>query len=318
MYVFPLALACLVSAGHESQLSSSALSGRDEEDPMIRSLANLFLTSSPAIFTGRHLPVSRRSSAQRSTVMEDGVKVKVKVKVRKPSVDAAAEDLTKVKVQIPADSEDAKPVTHDSAAESTAVKVTVKAPVKQKAPGDSWYGLSELEQKLVDGSRGNNKLLLEALIEGVNPNLVDDQGRTVLHYVAASGFAPTLTLLIHYGAQVDVQDKAGLTPMHMAAGYAKARCLTVLIAAGADTEIESPQGTPLNVLRNLGNAQLNTFLSRTGAEKLTKRKDDRLEALRSCLEVFDNIDRIKADSDWDELVKEVLKVIVGIPKKDKN
>jgi hypothetical protein len=253
--------------------------------------------------------------------MDDSkVKVKVKVKVKKPAKPEHTDESapTSTPTVITKKPPGAKTESTDDSSDAK-VKVTVKAPVQQRAPGNLWQGLSEVEQKLVDGSRSNNTLLLEALKEGVNPNLVDEQGRTVLHYVAASGSSIAMVLLIHFGAQLNVKDNQGLTPMHMAAGYAKARSLSVLIAAGADPNIEAPsQGTPLKIVTDLGQYQLNTFMNRKGAEKITKKKDDRLEALKDCLVAFDQAEKIKADVEWDEWVKEVLQVITGIKKKEKS
>ena len=104
--------------------------------------------------------------------------------------------------------------------------------------------------------------------------------------------------------------REGRTPMHMAAGYARAQTLKVLVAAGADETVNHPQqGTPLDVVLALGNYQIDIFLNRTGADKM-KKKDDKLEELKKCLEVLEDPATIKAESSWDELLEDVLKLVV--------
>lgn len=330
MHGLSLALAWLVSAGHESVLSSAY--SVDREDPVIQSLAGLLLARS-----GGRIPPLRIASARVAAAPQMNDSSTAKVKIRVPSestsktgeskpiiIDTPTESNVKVAVKVRKPSEksespdDTKNLAVDAQDDSIQVKIKVKKPVQEDAPRDPFEGLSEGERKLVEGSRGNNTLLLEALKEGVNPNLIDSDGRSLLHYLAGAGNAPAMVLLIHFGAQVDIIDKAGLTPMHMAAGYVKPRSLSVLVKAGADASIESPsQGTPLNIVRLLGDAQLNQWLNRKGAEKITKKKDDRLEGLKACLEVFDRSEDIKDELEWDVMVKEVLQVITGIKKRDK-
>lgn len=110
----------------------------------------------------------------------------------------------------------------------------------------------------MDGTqRANCSMVLQALQDGANPNVMDPNGRTPLHFMSGVGLAPAVVLLVHYGAQLDIQDKDGLTAMHMAAGYANAQTLKVLVAAGADPYIKGQsQGYPLEVVQALGDFQL--------------------------------------------------------------
>jgi ankyrin repeat protein len=112
-------------------------------------------------------------------------------------------------------------------------------------------------------------------------------------------------LLIHFGAQLDIRDEAGLTPMHMAAGYANAQTLRVLVAAGADTNLKGDvQGTPFEIVCALGDYQLTQV-----AGNRFKKKDDKLEKLKSCMDVLDDPEAAREEADWDAMLTEVLKAI---------
>mmetsp|Transcript_145197 Transcript_145197/g.251424 ORF Transcript_145197/g.251424 Transcript_145197/m.251424 type:complete len:349 (-) Transcript_145197:293-1339(-) len=210
----------------------------------------------------------------------------------------------------------AKPAKSDDDTMTTVVKVKKPsgasvsvAPAPTPSSEDPMAGLSDAEQRLLEGSqRGNCTLILEALREEANPNILDPNGRTPLHFVAGLGVAPAVVLLIHFGAQVDIPDEQGLTPLHMAAGYANKQTLKVLIGAGANPDVVSPTGgTPLQIIVSRGEFQLKQFMNRTGIQKFNpKKKDDKLEELKACLDIFDNVEKIKEEMNWDEMLGEVL------------
>jgi hypothetical protein len=131
----------------------------------------------------------------------------------------------------------------------------------------------------MDGTqRANCSMVLQALQDGANPNVMDPNGRTPLHFMSGVGLAPAVVLLVHYGAQLDIQDKDGLTAMHMAAGYANAQTLKVLVAAGADPYIKGQsQGYPLEVVQALGDFQL----AKWNEEKVTPPGPSGAPALRA-------------------------------------
>ena len=65
----------------------------------------------------------------------------------------------------------------------------------------------------------------------------------------------------------------------------------------------------------LGEYQLEQFLNRTGTEKL-KKKDEKLEKLKGCLDIFDDVEGTRAAFDWEETMKEVLTTIADLPDDD--
>jgi hypothetical protein len=245
-----------------------------------------------------------------------------KITIRKPGESGGASSGTKVSVRVrspgekkaaaAAASPDAAAAANDDSTMSVSVKV--KEPVvKAKPPpppGLETQNLSDAEKMLLEGTqRANCTMMIEALNAGANPNVRDPKGRTPLHFVAGLGLAPAAVILIHFGAQVDIRDGDNLTPMHMASGYANAQTLRVLVAAGAEHQVVgNNQGTPTEVVIALGDYQLSQWFNRTGADKL-KKKDDKLEKLKACLDVLDNIEEVRNEEKWEDIVEEVMKCI---------
>lgn len=101
--------------------------------------------------------------------------------------------------------------------------------------------------------------------------------------------------------------------MHMAAGYANAQTLRVLVAAGADESIRSgEQGIPFEVVERLGEYQLEQFIklkSEGGIGARFQKKDEKLEKLKDCAIILMDVDQVREEEVWDEMLKDVLKVI---------
>jgi len=72
--------------------------------------------------------------------------------------------------------------------------------------------------------------------------VVDENRRSALHFVAAVGNADAVRLLVAAGADVDAQDKDGFTPLHMASGYMRIQAIAALLEAGADPELRDSGG----------------------------------------------------------------------------
>jgi len=198
--------------------------------------------------------------------------------------------------------------------DDTTTTVTVKAPVRAPPPPPSGPVLSQSEQDLLEATqRANCTKVLEALQAGANPNVRDPKGRTPLHFMAGVGLAPAAALLIHYGAQVDARDVDGLTPLHMASGYANSQTLRVLVAAGADTNLTAnAQGTPFEVVCKLGDYQFRqVYEERNKPQNRFKKKDEKMEELKACLDVLDDPEKVRAEESWDDIMTGVLKAIAS-------
>ncbi|KIZ02150.1 Signal recognition particle protein, chloroplastic [Monoraphidium neglectum] len=78
--------------------------------------------------------------------------------------------------------------------------------------------------------------------------VVDDNGRSALHFAAAVGSVPCVQLLLAAGAEPDVQDREGYTALHMAAGYSQTGAMMVLLEAGADPQLRDNKGQDVPLL----------------------------------------------------------------------
>ena len=165
------------------------------------------------------------------------------------------------------------------------------------------------EELLLNATQSANcTQILQALQAGANPNILDPKGRTPLHFMSGVGLAPAVVLLVHFGAQVNAQDQDGLTPLHMAAGYANARTLRVLVAAGADVELTGKgQGTPFEVVKGLGEYQWQQVFGEK--KKKFKKKDEKLEKLKQCVDVLSEPEKVREENKWEDLLEETLKVL---------
>ena len=78
-------------------------------------------------------------------------------------------------------------------------------------------------------------------------NLVDDNGRTPLHFATHKGHVACVVKLIARGADVNLVDDKGRTPLHFATLKGHVACVVELIARGADVHLADDKGrTPLH------------------------------------------------------------------------
>ena len=101
-------------------------------------------------------------------------------------------------------------------------------------------------QQLVDASMGNNLVSLEALLrQPCDPNVVDEEGVTPLHYAAERGHLQALQLLLEAGADKDAMVAPGAfsfpsTPLFWAAADNHVDIVRFLLAAGANKDLSNP------------------------------------------------------------------------------
>jgi len=188
------------------------------------------------------------------------------------------------------------------AGSAAVVTAPPSAPVVERPPE---------EEELLEATQTANSLgLLDALQKGANPNIRDPKGRTPLHFMCGIGLAPACVLLIHFGANLEARDESGLTPLHMAAGYANAQCVRVLIAAGADVDAVTDRGTAFEVVKQLGEYQYEeVWLKRKDKWNKLKKTDEKLEKLKKCALYLDEPQLVRDETEWDDLLIDVLKVI---------
>ena len=96
---------------------------------------------------------------------------------------------------------------------------------------------------------GHKDIVLLLLNEGCPMNVVDSEGRHVLHYTAKFGQIHMIEMLAEKGLDVNTGDDEGWTPLHHAAACGKLQSVRTLLRLGGKesmTKVASTGGTPLH------------------------------------------------------------------------
>jgi ankyrin repeat protein len=114
----------------------------------------------------------------------------------------------------------------------------------------------------------NDAGAVQALVGGGsgNPNQVDDQSRTAMHYAALSGNLQIMAILIKAGAKLDPTDPLGNTPLHLAAEQDQVEAAKLLLDVGAAVDPQNKDGmTPLMIAASRGELDIVRALLAKGA-----------------------------------------------------
>ena len=109
--------------------------------------------------------------------------------------------------------------------------------------------------------------LRKLLMRGVDPNVVDKDGRPPLLWAASAGSTDAILALVNAGATTDPVDKDGLAAIHCAASRGQKECLEVLITlCGALVNLTDWNGcSPLFYTVTLGHLECTEMLLECGA-----------------------------------------------------
>lgn len=95
--------------------------------------------------------------------------------------------------------------------------------------------------------------MISLLEGGAEANVIDDVGRTPLHYSVTHPTTRLVYVLVAEGIDLDHQDEAGSTALHIAARDGVRRIVRLLVDSGADRSLQDSQGrTPLQVAIEAG------------------------------------------------------------------
>ena len=100
---------------------------------------------------------------------------------------------------------------------------------------------------------GHAACVREFIANGVNPNAVDEAGKTALHLACFVGGPDILDVrvLIDAGGNMNAADSYNRTPMHIAAFFGRTPTVLGLVNAGANVDVIDRSGrTPLELAKD--------------------------------------------------------------------
>ena len=104
---------------------------------------------------------------------------------------------------------------------------------------DMNYNLADIYPTFIclDAVRRGNTEILKLLLEGgADPNVADDDGLTLLHFMARrQKYMAVVELLLDYGANPNKADQTGRTPLHYAVIHRAKEVVQVLLDREADS-----------------------------------------------------------------------------------
>ncbi|HTV73590.1 MAG TPA: ankyrin repeat domain-containing protein, partial [Candidatus Acidoferrales bacterium] len=117
-------------------------------------------------------------------------------------------------------------------------------------PNVNRQSLDGTTQLMRAAKAGEAERIEQLLRSGADPNIVDNQGRTALHYAVLARSELAVSALLRAQPLLNLQDEAGNTPLHLAVHLGDVVVIEELLAAGADTSVPNlAKQTPLDAAR---------------------------------------------------------------------
>ena len=108
-------------------------------------------------------------------------------------------------------------------------------------------GYSEGDDVFEAAQSGNMAAMENYLDLGFPPDLVDEEGWSILHHAASQGQVEVIKLLHSRGCSIDPVDSHGCTPLHYAAASGECGSFDVLVELGSNIDhVDNEGNTPLN------------------------------------------------------------------------
>ena len=108
--------------------------------------------------------------------------------------------------------------------------------------------------------QGKTVELSDMLKQGLDVNLRDAKGNTLLMIAAYQGRAETVAMLLKAGAQVDLRNEKGQTPLGGVAFKGHVDIARMLLDAGADPLGDQGGSTPIDFATTFGRQDIITLL----------------------------------------------------------
>ena len=114
--------------------------------------------------------------------------------------------------------------------------ISIPAIAQESSPLPDCYNLADCLLK------ENSTRAREFIDKGVEVDIQNPHGNTLLMFFADHGYLDIVTTLVNAGADPDIQNDMGQTPLMAASGKGYSDIVNVLLEAGADVTIEDNSG----------------------------------------------------------------------------
>ncbi|XP_057859649.2 ankyrin repeat domain-containing protein, chloroplastic isoform X2 [Cryptomeria japonica] len=127
------------------------------------------------------------------------------------------------------------------------VLLNKRTPDLQRATSAKWIPVHTF------ATAGQSYLLDFLLMHGVNVNVIDKDGATLIHYAVEVAAIQIIKHLILYKVDIDAPDNYGWTPLHLAVQSRRTDVVRLLLIKGANNNIRNKDGnTPLDLCLHSG------------------------------------------------------------------
>lgn len=104
---------------------------------------------------------------------------------------------------------------------------------------------------------GDYQALRGELVKGANPNTADNNGLTLLMYVARDEYVDMIELLVQNNAHLSATDPGGNTALHWAVMHGRYGSVESLVGLGANVNLQNRRGeTPLMIAAREGDRDI--------------------------------------------------------------
>jgi ankyrin repeat protein len=136
-------------------------------------------------------------------------------------------------------------------------------------PADSWDAKS---LAMLSAEKGLERLFLLCADSGVDLNMRNDRGGSLLHSASQGGAELIVARMLDMGFDVNERDRYGRVPLHYAAEMRREVVAQTLLDRGAEIDARSLSGeTPFNTAQAVGREAMARFLAAAGASTEPRR-----------------------------------------------